>query len=100
MAPSVSFEAVKEQLNILGHNVPDDVIRSFLQDINQSSPPGPAAATQPGGASWQSQDRAGPVLQQDVSKFDTTQRSEAVSSFQPAGQQIRGSEHAVQARCY
>lgn len=38
MPPSVSFEAVKAQLEILGHAVPDDVIRSFLADINQVSP--------------------------------------------------------------
>lgn len=31
----VTFEAVKEQLQILGHSVPDSVVRSFLADINK-----------------------------------------------------------------
>lgn len=28
----VTFEAVKEQLELLGHDIPDDVIRAFLKD--------------------------------------------------------------------
>ena len=42
----VTFEAVKEQLEILGHSVPDDVVRDFLADINKSSggAAGPSAA--------------------------------------------------------
>jgi hypothetical protein len=31
----VTFEAVKEQLQILGHSVPDSVVRSFLADMNK-----------------------------------------------------------------
>lgn len=32
---NVTFEAVKEQLDILGHAVPNDVVRAFLADINK-----------------------------------------------------------------
>jgi hypothetical protein len=32
---AVTFEAVKEQLDILGHAVPDSVVRQFLQDMHQ-----------------------------------------------------------------
>jgi hypothetical protein len=33
----VTFEAVKEQLEILGHDVPDDVVHAFLADVNSKS---------------------------------------------------------------
>jgi hypothetical protein len=32
---AVTFEAVKEQLDILGHSVPDSVVRQFLHDMHQ-----------------------------------------------------------------
>jgi hypothetical protein len=34
----VTFEAVKEQLKLLGHCVPDDVIHAYLNDVDSPSP--------------------------------------------------------------
>ena len=34
----VSVEAVREQLLLLGHSIPDDVIRAFLDDGLQGKP--------------------------------------------------------------
>ena len=36
----VSVEAVKEQLLLLGHNIPDDVIKAFLDESLQGRAPG------------------------------------------------------------
>jgi hypothetical protein len=34
LAMRVTFEAVKEQLRILGHDVPDEVVRAYLDEVD------------------------------------------------------------------
>jgi hypothetical protein len=54
MRPCVTYEAVKRQLELLGHTVPDAAIRAYLADLQKGSEDEPAsvrAASQMSGRS-------------------------------------------------
>ena len=61
----MTFEAVKEQLEILGHQVPDDVVRDFLADLKQEQATQPATSASGGSPSAQQAGAASSQLSAD-----------------------------------
>lgn len=43
-AAGVTYEAVKRQLELLGHDVPDDAIHAYLKDLQKGSTEAPSSS--------------------------------------------------------